>query len=104
NPDLARTYQQIARQGPSAFYRGPLAQAIVDTVRPPPLRPCSPRVARPALMTLADLARYRTIDRAPTAISYRGLDVFGMAPPSSGGATVGEDLNNPEGDTDLRPQ
>ena len=101
NPDLARTYKQIARQGPSAFYGGPLAQAIVDTVQHPPLRPDSTRVARPGLMTLDDLARYRTVDRAPTAISYRGLDVYGMAPPSSGGSTVGEALNILEGYTDL---
>jgi len=97
NPDLARTYKLIAKQGPSAFYGGPLAQAIVDTVQHPPLRPGSTRVARPGLMTLDDLARYRTVDRAPTAISYRGLDVFGMAPPSSGGSTVGEALNILEG-------
>jgi gamma-glutamyltranspeptidase / glutathione hydrolase len=101
NPDLARTYKLIAKQGPSAFYGGPLAQAIVDTVQHPPLRPGSTRVARPGLMTLDDLARYRTVDRAPTAISYRGLDVFGMAPPSSGGSTVGEALNILEGYTDL---
>ena len=80
NPDLARTYKLIARQGPGALYGGPLAQAIVNTVQHPPLRPGSTRVARPGVMTLDDLARYRTVDRAPTAISYRGLDVFGMAP------------------------
>jgi gamma-glutamyltranspeptidase/glutathione hydrolase len=101
NPDLARTYKLIAKQGPAAFYGGPLAQAIVNTVQHPPLRPGSTRVARPGVMTLGDLARYRTVDRAPTAISYRGLDVFGMAPPSSGGSTVGEALNILEGYADL---
>ena len=101
NPDLARTYKLIARQGPGALYGGPLAQAIVNTVQHPPLRPGSTRVARPGVMTLDDLARYRTVDRAPTAISYRGLDVFGMAPPSSGGSTVAEALNILEGYTDL---
>src|SRR6185436_5250246 len=38
NRDLARTYKLIAEQGPAAFYGGPLAQAIVDTVQHPPLR------------------------------------------------------------------
>ena len=97
NPDLARTYKLIAKQGPAAFYGGPLAQAIVDTVQHPPLRPGATRVARPGLMTLDDLAGYKTVDRDPTAIDYRGLDVYGMAPPSSGGSTVGEALNILEG-------
>ena len=44
-------------------------------------------------MTLGDLARYRTIDRAPTHVNYRGYDVYSMAPSSSGGTTVGESLN-----------
>ena len=48
-------------------------------------------------MTLDDLAGYKTVDRDPTAIDYRGLDVYGMAPPSSGGSTVGEALNILEG-------
>ena len=65
NPDLARTYKLIAGQGPGALYGGPLAQAIVNTVQHPPLRPGSTRVARPGVMTLDDLARYRTVDRGP---------------------------------------
>ena len=47
NPDLARTYALIARKGPDALYSGPLAQAIVDTVKHPPLRPGSTRVGAP---------------------------------------------------------
>jgi gamma-glutamyltranspeptidase/glutathione hydrolase len=97
NPDLARTYTIIARSGPAAFYSGRLAHAIVDTVQHPPLRAGATRVARPGVMTLADLARYRTIDRDPTAISYRDLQIDGMGPPSSGGSTVGEILNILEG-------
>jgi gamma-glutamyltranspeptidase/glutathione hydrolase len=93
NPDLAGTYRQIARRGPSAFYAGPLAQAIVDTVQRPPLRTGATRTVRPGVMTLADLAAYRAVDRAPTKVSHDGLDVFGMGPPSSGGSTVGEALN-----------
>jgi gamma-glutamyltranspeptidase / glutathione hydrolase len=91
NPDLARTYALIARRGPDALYSGPLAQAIVD--KHPPLRPGATRSARPGVMELADLAAYEAIDRDPTHIGYRGLDVYGMAPPSSGGSTVGEILN-----------
>jgi gamma-glutamyltranspeptidase/glutathione hydrolase len=97
NPDLARTYALIARRGPDAFYSGPLAQAIVDAVTQPPLRSGSTRVARPGVMTLADLASYKAVDRDPTRIDYRGLQVYGMGPPSSGGSTVGEILNILEG-------
>jgi gamma-glutamyltranspeptidase/glutathione hydrolase len=44
-------------------------------------------------MTLQDLQDYRTINRAPTHVNYRGVDVYSMAPSSSGGSTVGESLN-----------
>ena len=97
NPDLARTYALIASKGPDAFYSGKLARAIVDTATHPPLRAGSSRVVRPGVMTLADLAGYRAIDREPTQIDYRGLQIDGMGPPSSGGSTVGEILNILEG-------
>jgi gamma-glutamyltranspeptidase/glutathione hydrolase len=97
NSDLARTYALLARSGPDAFYSGRLARAIVDTVRHPPLRAGSTRVVRPGLMTLDDLAGYEAVDRDPTVIDYRGLQVYGMGPPSSGGSTVGEILNILEG-------
>jgi len=44
-------------------------------------------------MSTTDLSGYRSIDRAPTASSYRGMQVYGMGAPSSGGSTVGEALN-----------
>jgi gamma-glutamyltranspeptidase/glutathione hydrolase len=97
NPDLARTYALIAHKGADALYSGRLAQAIVGTVQHPPLRAGSTRSARPGVMELSDLAAYKAIDRDPTLIGYRGLDVYGMAPPSSGGSTVGEILNILEG-------
>jgi gamma-glutamyltranspeptidase/glutathione hydrolase len=97
NPDLAKTYALLAHDGPDALYSGPLAQAIVDTVQHPPLRPGATRTVRPGVMELSDLAGYRAVDREPTHVGYRGLDVYGMAPPSSGGSTVGEILNILEG-------
>ena len=48
---------------------------------------------RPGFMEPSDLRAYRTIDRRPTHVGYRGYDVYGMAPSSSGGSTVGEALN-----------
>jgi gamma-glutamyltranspeptidase/glutathione hydrolase len=97
NPDLARTYARIAERGPNFLYTGKLARAIVDTVRHPPLRAGAARVPRPGVMRRSDLATYRTVDRDPTHVTYRGLDVYGMGPPSSGGSTVGEILNILEG-------
>ena len=44
-------------------------------------------------MTTADLHGYRAVNRKPTSVGYRGYDVYGMAPSSSGGSTVGEALN-----------
>ena len=85
--------RSIARRGADALYSGPLAQAIVDTVQHPPLRPGSTRSVRPGVMQLSDLAAYEAVDRERD-ISYRG---YGMAPPSSGGSTVGEILNILEG-------
>jgi gamma-glutamyltranspeptidase/glutathione hydrolase len=95
NPDLARTYRLLASGGVDAFYEGPLARAIVDTVNRPPTAPgVSVRGSR---MTLADLANYEARLRLPVHSTYRGYDLYGMAPPSSGGVTVFEALNILEG-------
>ena len=48
-------------------------------------------------MTLHDLKHYKAPKRKPTHVNYRGLDVYSMGPPSSGGSTVGEALNILEG-------
>ncbi|WP_024757755.1 gamma-glutamyltransferase [Streptomyces exfoliatus] len=100
NPDLARTYETLGREGVGALYRGPLARDIVDTVRTPPVREGATRKVRSGDLTERDLAAYRTEFRKPTKVAYRGLDVYGMAPSSSGGTSVGEALNILEG-TDL---
>ncbi|MEU9339243.1 gamma-glutamyltransferase [Streptomyces sp. NPDC048290] len=93
NPDLARTYAQLAREGVGALYRGDLADDIVDTVNEPPVDPATGWNARPGDLTARDLASYRVKSQAPTKTSYRGLDVYSMAPSSSGGTTVAEALN-----------
>jgi gamma-glutamyltranspeptidase / glutathione hydrolase len=97
NPDLARTYNQIAQLGSSAFYRGAIAEAIVKAARRPPIADDANHRWRPGLITLGDLRRYAAPERTPTHIGYRGLDVWGIGPPSSGGSTVGEALNILEG-------
>ncbi|MGW8552534.1 gamma-glutamyltransferase [Streptomyces tubercidicus] len=93
NPDLARTYRELAAKGAGALYDGALARDIVRTVRKPPVRAGSPRTIRPGDLTTGDLRAYRVLSQAPTRTGYRGLDVYGMAPSSSGGTGVAEALN-----------
>jgi gamma-glutamyltranspeptidase / glutathione hydrolase len=97
NPDMAKAYRYIGRHGADGFYRGPIADAIAQAAQHPPVAPTANHAWRPGLVTPRDIARYRAIERKPTHIGYRGLDVFGMGPPSSGGSTVGEALNILEG-------
>ncbi|MEN3341104.1 MAG: gamma-glutamyltranspeptidase / glutathione hydrolase [Actinomycetota bacterium] len=99
NRALAGTYRLIAHEGPAALYDGPVGAAVVDAVRNPPVAPDSELgfPVRPGVMTTADLAAYTAPLRAPTHVSYRGYDVYGMGPPSSGGSTVGEALDILEG-------
>ncbi|GGS07668.1 gamma-glutamyltranspeptidase [Streptomyces nojiriensis] len=93
NPDLAATYAELGRKGTGALYRGPLAEDIVRAVRTPPVDPAATRKVRPGDLTTADLRAYATKRQDPTRVNYRGLDVYSMAPSSSGGTTVGEALN-----------
>ena len=97
NPDLARTYAELRRKGVDALYRGDIGRDIVNTVNEPPVDPGSGWNARPGELTARDLAAYRALSRPPTRTSYRGLDVYSIAPSSSGGTTVGEALNILEG-------
>lgn len=83
NPDFADTLTRIARDGSRPFYDGDLARRIVETVR---------QAANPGLMTLRDLERYAVVERDPVCVPYRGFEVCGMGPPTSGGLTVGQIL------------
>ncbi|MBB4685903.1 gamma-glutamyltransferase [Amycolatopsis jiangsuensis] len=93
NPDLADTYRQISRQGTKAFYGGSIGRDVVNTVQNPPLASDAPIKSLSGPMELSDLRAYRALDGSPTHVGYRGYDVYGMAPSSSGGITVGESLN-----------
>ena len=70
--------------GVSSFYRGAIAADIVDTARSPD--------TNPGLLSAQDLSIYRIKERPAICTSYRGYDVCGMGPPSSGGLTVGQIL------------
>ncbi|HKI24599.1 MAG TPA: gamma-glutamyltransferase [Gaiellaceae bacterium] len=97
NPALAKTYERIAHLGEKGFYRGAVADALVQTVRHPVVSPSANHVWRSGVMKMRDLHTYAAPERAPTHVNYRGLDVYSMGPPSSGGSTVGEALNILEG-------
>ena len=94
NPDLARTYRLLERRGQTAFYHGPIGNAVVLAADYP--HPVFPNplgfAVTGGVMRRADLAAYAARARTPTHVVYRGLDVYGMGPPSSGGTTVGEAL------------
>jgi gamma-glutamyltranspeptidase/glutathione hydrolase len=102
NPDLARTYERIAHLGAKGFYGGAVADAMVEAVQHPPVAADANHTWRPGMMTMRDLKAYVAPEREPTRVAYRGLDVYSMGPPSSGGSTVGEALNILEG-FDLDP-
>lgn len=84
-PDLAKTLKLIAAQGPNAFYRGPVAEAIVAAQH---RTRGEVGVQGKGRMTLADLDQYRAAIRLPLIGHYRGWTLAGMPPPSSGGLTV----------------
>ena len=88
-PDLAKTFRLLARHGPEVFYRGEIARAIVAAQQ----RSRTPVAAQgTGRMTADDLAGYRALVREPVKVDYRGWTVASMAPPSSGGLTVGQML------------
>lgn len=84
--DLARTLRAIAREGPDAFYAGPIARAIADEVQ-----------KRGGLLTAQDLADYEPKLREPLRGSYRERTIVSFPPPSSGGVALIEALNILEG-------
>jgi gamma-glutamyltranspeptidase/glutathione hydrolase len=93
NPQLAGTYAEIGQRGVADFYGGPLGGDIVNTVENLPLAPGATLTPRAGLMRIGDLREYAALGQAPTHVNYRGYDVYGMAPSSSGGTTTGEALN-----------
>jgi len=85
-PDLARTLTRIAEQGPAGFYEGEIAALIEKEMR-----------ANGGLITMADLKAYQAKKRVVVKGTYRGYEVIGMPPPSSGGTAVVQILNVLEG-------
>jgi gamma-glutamyltranspeptidase/glutathione hydrolase len=88
--DLALALAAIAAGGPAAFYTGPVADSLAAAVQ-----------REGGMLSSADLAGYRPLWRQPVQGTYRGLEIWSMGPPSSGGVLLVQMLNILEG-YDLR--
>jgi gamma-glutamyltranspeptidase/glutathione hydrolase len=82
NPAYAKTLGAIAAEGADAFYTGAIAEAVVEAVAD------TSGGRTPGQMTLQDLADYTVEVRQPLCRPYRGKEICGMPPPSSGGIAV----------------
>ena len=80
--DLGRTLQAIAKGGAAAFYNGPIAARIAAA-----------SAAHGGIMTKADFATYKAVERKPIECDYRGYHIISAPPPSSGGIVLCETLN-----------
>jgi gamma-glutamyltranspeptidase/glutathione hydrolase len=81
-PDLAASYRAIAEHGTAWFYRGEFARATEAWMR-----------KNGGLITAEDFAKYKLVQREPLRTTYRGYELIGFPPPSSGGVHVGQILN-----------
>jgi len=84
-PELARTLERIAHD-PDDFYHGAMARELAAAIQ-----------KGGGLITLDDLAHYEVKEREPMRGTYRGYEVIGAPPPSSGGTALLEILNILEG-------
>nr|WP_261868385.1 gamma-glutamyltransferase [Budvicia aquatica] len=80
--DLAASLDLIAKQGVDAFYKGPIADQIANEME-----------KNGGLITKADLAAYKAVERQPVSGTYRGYEVYSMPAPSSGGIHIIQILN-----------
>ena len=83
NPALAAVFKRIAKEGPDALYKGPIAKEIVAKVQ---------GHTNPGSLALNDLQGYKAKERAPLCTDYKRWQVCGMPPPSSGGIAVAQIL------------
>ncbi len=88
NPAYAQTLRVMAKEGAEAFYRGEMARMIAAAVQ---------GADNPGVLSELDLSIYRVKERAPVCSAYRGHDICGMGPPSSGAVAVGQILGLLEG-------
>lgn len=77
NPALARTFRLLAAGGEAAYYRGPIARALVEYSK-----------ANGGLFTMEDFARHRADWVEPISTTYRGVEVHQIPPPGQGVVTL----------------
>ncbi len=82
NPDMAKTLKLIAEGGKDAFYKGDLAQAMVNVIN-----------KYGGVFTLADFENYEVREMEPVKGTYRGYQIFSSPLPSSGGTHIVQALN-----------
>jgi gamma-glutamyltranspeptidase/glutathione hydrolase len=75
--NLAKTLEIIASEGKKGFYSGKIADLIIKTVR-----------SKRGILSHKDLRDYRMVERVPVSSNYKGLNIFSMPPPSSGGIHI----------------
>ena len=75
--NLAKTIELIGEKGSDGFYTGKVADAIVKTIR-----------GKRGLLSHKDLRTYKVVERTPVTGDYKGLKIYSMPPPSSGGIHV----------------
>ena len=80
--NLAKSLTLIAKEGPDAFYKGAIADQIAEEMK-----------KNGGLISKADLAEYKAVERRPVSGDYRGYQVYSMPPPSSGGIHIIQILN-----------
>ena len=84
NPAYADLMRRMAKDGAEVIYSGDIARAIIDTVRGAD--------KNPGVLSLTDLQIYKVKERPAVCAPFRGYQVCGMGPPSSGALTVGQIL------------
>ena len=84
--DLAETLERIQEKGKDGFYEGKTARLIADFMK-----------KNGGIITRKDLEKYAAVEREPVRGTYRGHEIIGMPPPSSGGVVIVQMLNILEG-------
>lgn len=80
-PALAKTLERIANKGKNEFYKGETAKILVNHFQ-----------SNGGIISKKDLSEYKALWRDPIVFPYRDLKIISMAPPSSGGITLGQIL------------
>lgn len=81
NQIYADTLKLFASEGSAPFYTGEIAEDIVAALN---------TNINPGILTMEDFEAYTVEMRDPVCMDYRGYEVCGMGPPSSGALTVGQ--------------